>query len=91
MVIFMTTAKNDIITFRCSKEEKNTIMKLCQKEGIDITTFFRLCIRQAKIDGIRLKLEIPNAETIKALEAAEHNLNMKKFNSVDDLYKDLGI
>lgn len=87
----MTTINNkvkrdDSIVIRCTKEEKNRLREMCQKEGLNVTTFFRLCMREAEINGIKLRLEIPNMLTAQAIK--EKNFS-KSFSTVDELMEDL--
>lgn len=87
----MTSINNKIkrdeqIVIRCTSEEKENLQKQCQKEGLNVTTFFRLCMREAELNGISLRLEIPNALTAKTIRKGASG---KSFTNIDDLMDDL--
>ena len=87
----MTTIKNkvkrdDSIVIRCTKEEKNRLREICQNEGLNLSMFFRLCMREAEIGGIKLRLEIPNTLTAQTIKDKERG---KTYSNVDDLMRDL--
>ena len=88
----MTTINNkvkrdDSIVIRCTKEEKNRLREICQNEGLNISMFFRLCMREAEIGGIKLRLEIPN--TLTAQTTIKDKKLIKSYSNVDDLMRDL--
>ena len=87
----MTTINNkvkrdDSIVIRCTKEEKNRLREICQNEGLNLSMFFRLCMREAGIGGIKLRFEIPNTLTAQTIKDKEPG---KTYSNVDDLMRDL--
>jgi DNA-damage-inducible protein J len=74
-------------------ELKKQAEKLFSELGLNMTTAFNVFVRQSLRQGgipFEIKLDIPNAETIAAMEDVNNNRNMSRtFDSVDDLMRDL--
>ena len=59
--------------------------------GMSVSNAVRmLLIRVAAGEGLALEVRVPNAATIKAMQAADRGKG-KRFRSADALFKDLGI
>lgn len=79
------------LTIDCSSEQKKKIKLLATAKGMTITGFI-LQLVEEKYTWCPLGLShLPNAETIASMEASEKGEGVQSFNSVDDLFKDLGI
>ena len=81
------------MTIRMDRETKEQAQNLFSKFGLDMTTainmFLKQSIREEAIP-FNLTLNIPNKETIKAINDVKNNKNMSKaFSSVDELMEDL--
>lgn len=81
------------LSIRMDTELKKQAEKLFSELGLNMTTAFNVFVRQSLRHGgipFEIKLDIPNAETIAAMEDVNNNQNMsRKFDSVEDLMKDL--
>ena len=79
------------LTIDCSSEQKKKIKLLATAKGMTITGFI-LQLVEEKYTWCPIGLcHTPNAETIASIEASEKGEGVKSFNSIDDLFKDLGI
>lgn len=90
----MTTTNLNI---RTDKDIKETAEKIYSRLGLNMTTainmFLRASIRENGIP-FDLKLNIPNDETIKALDEGTmiaNDDNVKSYDSIDDLKKALEV
>lgn len=81
------------MTIRMDKDTKEKAQSLFSKFGLDMTTAINMFLKQSiRAEGIPfdLTLNIPNKETIKAINDVKHNWNMSKaFSSVEELLEDL--
>ncbi|KAA9268306.1 type II toxin-antitoxin system RelB/DinJ family antitoxin [Streptococcus anginosus] len=85
------------LNIRTDKEIKEAAEKIYSSLGLNMTTainmFLRASIRESGIP-FDLKLDIPNDETIKAIEEgrmiAKDN-KVKSYDNIDDLRKALGV
>lgn len=79
------------LTIDCSSEQKKKIKMLAASREMSITDFM-LELVEEKYTWCPLGLShIPNAETIASIKASERGEGVKRFNSMDELFKDLGI
>lgn len=81
------------ITMRMDTGVKAQLQELMSELGLDMTTFFTMAAKQA-IREQRIPFEIsrdvPNAETIKAIEDVRHGRNLSRtLSSVEELMEDL--
>lgn len=84
-------AREARLTIDCSSEQKKKIKLLAAAKEMTITDFI-LQLVEEKYTWCPLELSHqPNAETIASIEASEKGEGVKSFNSMDDLFKDLGI
>lgn len=84
-------ARESRITIDCSSEQKKKIKLLAAAREMSITDFM-LELVEEKYTWCPIGLShIPNAETIASIEASKKGEGIKSFNSMDDLFKDLGI
>lgn len=86
---------NSSMNIRMDSEVKKQAEQLFAEFGLNMTTAINMFLRQAiRQHGIpfELKLDIPNAETIKALEESEllsKDPNAKGYTDVDEMMKEL--
>lgn len=85
------------LNIRTDKEIKETAEKIYASLGLNMTTainmFLRASIRECGIP-FDLKLNVPNDETIKAIEegrAIARDKNIKSYDNIDDLRVDLEV
>lgn len=84
-------AREARLTIDCSAEQKKKIKILAASRDMSITDFM-LELVEEKYTWCPLGLShIPNAETIASMEASDEGKGVKSFNSIDDLFKELGI
>lgn len=81
------------VTMRIDSELKKQLQELMGNLGLDMSTFFIMSAKQAvREQGIpfRVSMEVPNAETIKAMQDIEKGIGLSRpFTSVSDLMEDL--
>jgi len=79
------------LTIDCSAEQKKKIKMLAASREMSITDFM-LELVEEKYTWCPVELShIPNTETIASIEASERGERVKSFDSMDALFKDLGI
>ncbi len=85
------------LNIRTDKEIKEAAEKIYSSLGLNMTTainmFLRASIRESGIP-FELKLDIPNDETIKAIEEGRmiaKDTNVKSYDNMDDLRKALEV
>lgn len=84
-------AREARLTIDCSTEQKKKIKMLAALREMSITDFM-LELVEEKYTWCPLNLNhIPNAETIASIEASEKGVGVKSFNSLNELFEDLGI
>ena len=83
------------MTVRVDKEVKDNAKMIFAELGIDLSTAVNIFLKQSiREHGIpfRLKLDIPNEETKRAIRESEKGVGMsKKFSSTEELFEDLEI
>lgn len=81
------------INIRMDENLKQQFDLLCNELGLNMTTAFNIfaktMVRQQRIP-FEIGLEIPNAETLAAIDDVNNRRNLSKaFHSVDELMEDL--
>jgi len=91
-VLFMAQTN---INIRMDENLKKQFDSLCNELGLNMTTAFnvfaRAVVRQQGIP-FEVSIDIPNAETIKAIEETNrisHDPNIKSYTNVDEMMKEL--
>ncbi|MCM1056492.1 MAG: type II toxin-antitoxin system RelB/DinJ family antitoxin [Firmicutes bacterium] len=87
------------ITMRMDAGIKAQLQELMSNLGLDMTTFFTMAAKQAIREqripfeismDISKSMNIPNAETIRAIDDIRHKRNLSRpFSSVEELMEDL--
>ena len=84
---------NTSMNIRMDSKVKEQAQQLFAEFGLDMTTAVNMFLRQSiRLHGIPfdLRLEVPNAETIAAIEDVKNNRNMSRtFDNFEDLISDL--
>ncbi|CDZ79707.1 hypothetical protein BN1013_00203 [Candidatus Rubidus massiliensis] len=84
-------AREARLTIDCSADQKKKIKMLAAEKEMTITDFM-LQLVEEKYSWCPIGLShIPNEESVKSIEASERGEGLKNFNSINELYKDLGI
>ena len=84
------------MNIRMDSEVKKQAEDLFSKLGINMTTAINIFLRQSiREHGIpfELKVDVPNNETVAAINEGEKIIEngTSRFESADDMFKDLGI
>lgn len=84
---------NASMNIRMDSEVKKQAQRLFSELGLDMTTAVNMFLRQSiRAHGIpfEVKLDVPNSETLAAIDDVNNNRNMSRtFDSVEDLMRDL--
>jgi DNA-damage-inducible protein J len=84
-------AKTSQISARINPTDKKRAEKIFKELGVTASQAITLFYKQVYLRrGIPFPVELPNQETIDAIEEARSGRG-KRFNSVDELMNDLGI
>lgn len=84
-------ARGARLTIDCSSEQKKKIKMLAAAKEMSITDFI-LQLFEEKYNRCSLGLShVPNDETRDSIEASERGEGIERFDSIDDLFKNLGI
>ena len=81
------------INIRMDADLKQQFDHLCNELGLNMSTAFNIfaktMVRQQRIP-FEISLDIPNAETLSAIDDVNHGRNLSKtFHSVNELMEDL--
>jgi len=80
-----------MVHIRVDQKVKKKAAKTLAAMGISVSDAVRmLLIRVAAEKGLPFDVKVPNATTVKAMEALDRGEG-KRFKSADDLFRDLGI
>ena len=87
------------ITVRVDADTKNKAEMILDEIGINTTTLFNAClkalVREQKIPFALVSNEyaqkMPNDITLRAMYESENDINLRKFDNAEDLFKELAI
>jgi DNA-damage-inducible protein J len=84
--------KTGIISARVDPKLKQSAEKVFKELGLTTTQAITLFYKQVELErGLPFAVRVPNDVTAKALEQARARQGLESFNTLDDLFKDLGI
>jgi len=84
--------KTAVISVRINPELKRGTEEVFKKLGLTATQAITLFYKQVEIErGLPFLVRVPNDVTVEALEQARARLEIESFNTLDDLFEDLGI
>lgn len=84
--------KTATIAVRIEPEVKRDVEKILNKVGLSTAEAVNVFFRQVQLTkGIPFAVEIPNAETRKAIEDSRRGRNLRKAKNAAGLFKELGI
>jgi DNA-damage-inducible protein J len=90
---FIMSNNTTNLSIRMDTELKKQAEQLFAELGMNMTTAFNVFVRQSVRQGgipFEIKLDVPNAETIAAIDDVNNNRNMSRaFDSVEDFMRDL--
>ena len=85
-------AKTTTISARIDPNTKEQAERVFRELGISSSQAITLFYKQVELQqGLPFIVKIPNALTAEALESARTRSNLESFNTVEDLFDDLGI
>lgn len=87
-------AKTDTIHMRIEPELKAGADMILSRLGLTTTDAINIFLNQVILNGglpFEVKLPIPNEVTKSAMYEAENDINLKKFDNAEDMFKELGI
>lgn len=84
--------KTAVISARIDPNLKHDAEKVFRELGLTATQAITLFYKQVELErGLPFAVRMPNEETTEALEQARTRQELETFNTLDDLFKDLGI
>ena len=84
--------KTAVISARIDPELKRGAEKVFQQLGLTTTQAITLFYKQVEMErGLPFAVRVPNDVTVEALEQARARQGLESFNTLDDLFADLGI
>jgi len=84
--------KTAVISARIDPELKHSAEDVFKELGLTSTQAITLFYKQVELErGLPFAVRLPNDATMKALEQARTRQGLESFNTLDDLFEDLGI
>jgi DNA-damage-inducible protein J len=85
-------AKTTTISARIDPDTKKQAEQVFRELGLTSSQAITLFYKQVELQqGLPFIVKIPNAITAETLEAARSRSSLESFNTVEDLFEDLGI
>ena len=84
--------KTAVISARIDPELKRDAEEVFKELGLTATQAITLFYKQVELErGLPFAVRVPNDVTVEALERARARQELESFNTLDDLFEDLGI
>ena len=84
--------KTAVISARIEPELKHDAEEVFRELGLTASQAITLLYKQVELErGLPFAVRVPNDVTMKALEQARTRQQLEGFNTLDDLFEDLGI
>jgi len=84
--------KTAVISARIDPELKQDAEEVFRELGLTATQAITLFYKQVELErGLPFAVRVPNEETLEALEQARTRQELESFNTLDELFEDLGI
>ena len=85
-------SKTAVISARVDPELKHGAEEIFKELGLTTTQAITLFYKQVELErGLPFAVRVPNDMTVKTLEQARTRQGLESFNTLDDLFEDLGI
>ena len=85
-------AVDAVLKVRIDGETKAKAAAVLEEIGLFMSDAVRLLFRRVVADkALPFELKTPNATTIKTMRESDRGKNLKRFDSADALFKDIGI
>ena len=89
-------AKNTTLNIKIDSKLKDDVKEIYSRYGVSLNEAIKIFLHESRnVGGLPFEMrfsEIPNEETIEAIEEAErliNDINAKRYTSVEELFKDL--
>ena len=80
---------NSLVQFRTDDESRNKAVSICERLGIDLPTYMRMCIsRLIQENGIPFSMKLDEKNGSPALKAMKSASRIAKENSISDMTLD---
>ena len=86
--------KTDTIHMRIEPEIKSMADSILNRLGMSTAEAINVFLNQVILYGglpFEVRLPIPNEITLQAMYEAENDINIRKFDNAEDMFKELGI
>ena len=84
--------KTAVVSARINPELKHNAEQVFKELGLTATQAILLFYKQVELErGLPFAVRVPNDVTVNALEEARTRRGLESFNTLDDLFEDLGI
>ena len=84
--------KTAVISARIDPELKQNADEVFRELGLTATQAITLFYKQVELErGLPFAVRVPNDVSVEALEQARARQDLESFNTLDDLFEDLGI
>jgi DNA-damage-inducible protein J len=84
--------KTAVISARIDPELKHDAEEVFRELGLTATQAITLFYKQVELErGLPFAVRVPNDATAEALEQSRTRQDLESFNTLDDLFEDLGI
>jgi DNA-damage-inducible protein J len=85
-------SKTAVVTARIDPDLKRSAEHVFTMLGLNTTQAITLFFKQVELQqGLPFAIRVPNKSTQKALDEAQARSKLSSFNTVDELFDDLGI
>ena len=85
-------SKTAVVTARIDPDLKRSAEHVFTKLGLNTTQAITMFFKQVELQqGLPFVVRVPNQATKTALDEAQARSNLTSFNTVDELFEDLGI
>ncbi|MHC1782509.1 MAG: type II toxin-antitoxin system RelB/DinJ family antitoxin [Anaerolineaceae bacterium] len=83
--------KTSVISARIDPGLKSRAERVFKGLGLTASQAITLFYKQVELrEGLPFRVQIPNRETAKALDDAQHRRNLESFDSIEELLDNLG-
>lgn len=84
--------KDAIVRARVKRNLKVKAERVLAELGLSTSQAITLFLKQIELRrGLPFPLELPNEKTLKTFRDTDKGVNLKRFDKIDDLFKDLDI
>jgi len=84
--------KTAVVSARIAPELKRGAEEVLRELGLTVTRAITLFYEQVELErGLPFAVRVPNDATVEALEQSRTRQDLESFNTLDDLFEDLGI